>query len=85
MPKHGSEIFRDDDRKILSLTNLGDSVGNSVEANANDSDGGVFIEIDEPWAGDTETGFGRTGRITLPHDAARALGLWLMDMTIEEK
>ena len=38
-----------------------------------------MVETDEPWAGDTETGFGQKGRITLSREDASALRDWLTD------
>lgn len=38
-----------------------------------------MVEIDEPWAGDTETGFGQKGRITLSVSDAVSLRDWLTD------
>jgi hypothetical protein len=35
--------------------------------------GGIFMKIDEPWAGDTETGFGKECEITLDRETAHAL------------
>ena len=40
-------------------------------------DGSVHIEIDEPWAGDTDSGFGRTCHIDLSPQQAAALEVWL--------
>lgn len=42
-------------------------------------DGNLFdFEIDEPWAGDTEYGFGQKNDITLPRDKAVKLARWIM-------
>jgi hypothetical protein len=42
-----------------------------------DPDGSVYIEIDQPWAGDTESGFGRTCNIELSPQQAAAFKIWL--------
>lgn len=39
--------------------------------------GVVHFEIDEPWAGSTETGFGATTSIEMSFDEARELVRWL--------
>ena len=39
--------------------------------------GGLDIEIAEPWAGSTETGFGATTSVSLTPDLARQLIAWL--------
>jgi hypothetical protein len=36
------------------------------------------ISIDNPWAGDTETGFGYTTSIYVPRKHAKALAEWLL-------
>ena len=36
-------------------------------------DGSLFVEIDEQWQGDTESGFGVKCSITLPPPVARAM------------
>lgn len=41
------------------------------------TDRGMHIEICEPLAGDTETGFGATCSLTLPRHIAIALHEWL--------
>lgn len=38
---------------------------------------GLYIECDEPWAGDTETGIGRSGAVTLTKEQARQLADFL--------
>lgn len=40
-------------------------------------DGTIGVEIDEPWAGSTETGFGATTYATLTADDVRLLTDWL--------
>jgi hypothetical protein len=41
-------------------------------------DGGFTITVEEPWAGDTETGFGRTCSITISNKMFRQLMEWLV-------
>lgn len=53
-----------------------DDVGDEISITKHD-DGGLSIEINEPWAGDTETGFGATTSITLSPDEARRMIAWL--------
>jgi hypothetical protein len=40
-------------------------------------DGALYVEIDNPWAGSTEEGFGQTTAITVSRDAAEDLRDWL--------
>ena len=40
-------------------------------------DGHLNVTVEEPWAGDTETGFGQTSSVGLPIEAARKLHQWL--------
>lgn len=51
-------------------------VGDEVQITAT-SGGGLHIEICEPWAGDTETGFGATCSLSIPRAAALDLYAWL--------
>ncbi len=44
------------------------SVGDTLEVIINEKQ--INITIDEPWAGDTITGFGRTATLYLPKDEA---------------
>ena len=46
---------------------------------ATDFGGKINIQIDEPWAGSTETGFGQTTSITISYDEAEKLGRWLIE------
>lgn len=41
-------------------------------------DGGMTVSIEEPWAGDTETGFGRNCSIYLEPKTAREFALWIL-------
>lgn len=53
-------------------------IGDEVQFTKN-SDGGLDIEIDEPWAGSTETGFGATTSITLTAADLQKFIAWLGD------
>ena len=61
----------------------GDLGGDSVEAYC--YGGKITIEIDEPWAGDTETGIGRTCSIGLSLDKAEELANWPLAAVHREK
>lgn len=52
-------------------------VGDNLTADV-DYGGMIAIEIEEPWAGDTETGFGRSGSIRLNKAQAIELAEWLL-------
>ena len=41
-------------------------------------DGQVHIELDSPWTGDTETGFGASIGVTLPASEAKKLALIIL-------
>ncbi len=43
-----------------------------------------MVEIDEPWAGDTKTGFGQTCRHTLSRADAERLRDWLTAILLEK-
>lgn len=49
----------------------------SVEI-ARGENGDVTITVENPGAGDTESGFGQTCHVTIPADVALALGAWLV-------
>ena len=68
-----SEVLQDERRMVITVdAGVGDEVQFTKYA-----DGGLEIEIDEPWAGSTETGFGATTSIRLSkEDVARILA-WL--------
>lgn len=51
---------------------LGDSIMAAV------CGGRIELEINQPWAGDTESGFGRTTSISLPCEVAVQLAAWLL-------
>jgi hypothetical protein len=42
----------------------------------------ITLEIDEPWAGSTETGFGQTCTMSISLDDARALAAWLIEAAV---
>ena len=49
-----------------------------------DYEGMVAIQVEEPWAGDTGNGFGRSGSIRLTHVQAGLLMVWLQHVLSEE-
>jgi hypothetical protein len=53
----------------------GVGVGDNLSCTAHG--GGITITCEEPWAGDSETGFGRACSIRLDFETARKLGQWL--------
>lgn len=61
------------ERKLFHFEKLGmgDNIQVVLEADS------MRISIEEPWAGDTETGFGATAGITIPIDKAAELRDWL--------
>ncbi len=69
------KILRNDERGIIQIDDIGDCLGNNVEGSVN---GGIVLEIDNPWAGSSETGFGQSCRISLTPETAKALGEWLL-------
>lgn len=66
------EILEDDTHLHIELGGAGDSV-----QFARSKENGLHIEIDEPWAGSTDTGFGATTRIYLKPDVLKRLRAWL--------
>lgn len=52
-----------------------DSVGNSLSIGVHRE--GLWVEIDNPWSGSTETGFGQTASMAISKTDAAALGAWL--------
>lgn len=46
--------------------------------------GKLNIAIDNPWAGDTESGFGYTCSVEMPIDKAVELAHWLLKITGEK-
>lgn len=55
------------------------STGDFVEVGPNGE--GITIAVYEPWAGDTETGFGRGGTVWLTKDQAKELGNHLLELS----
>ena len=55
---------------------IGSGNGDEIQFNAQ-QDGGLDVEIVEPMAGSTETGFGATASATLSRTQAIALRDWL--------
>lgn len=60
--------------EIVEANSAGDNLTAQI-----DYKGAVAIEVSEPWSGDTEAGFGRSGAIRLTRDQALELASWLMD------
>jgi len=54
-----------------------DSVGNNLEITSYDKDA-INIRIDNPWAGDTESGFGQTCAISLCRDDAIEMAKFIL-------
>lgn len=52
------------------------SAGDNLTASI-DHEGSICVEVEEPWSGDTESGFGRSGAIRLTADEALELADWL--------
>jgi hypothetical protein len=63
-------------RELLEIE-ISDSCGDKIEVLAKDD--GITVTVEEPWAGDTETGFGRHCQISLPHEAAKKVRDFLID------
>lgn len=55
---------------------LNQAVGDSLDISH--YKGEVYFAIDEPWAGDTETGFGRQTSFCLKAEEARYLANWIL-------
>ena len=56
------------------------TVGDNLRATVNNydpSESKMYIEVENPWSGDTESGFGRSGSIRLSKDQARMLADFL--------
>jgi hypothetical protein len=69
--------------EIEAFFKTGDADGGSDEIEIVARNDGVTVTVEEPWAGDTETGFGRSCSIRLsPADAAE-LGEWLTHWAAE--
>lgn len=62
-------VIQDDRRLIIEIDG-----GNGDEIQVTKyADGSIYIEIEEPWSGSTETGFGARTSVTLSPDQASAL------------
>jgi hypothetical protein len=68
-----ARIAADNERFVTDQPDRSDDTLTAVR----NPDGSVTIEIDEPWAGDTESGFGRTCSIELSPQQAAAFEIWL--------
>lgn len=66
------EINEDEHRLLIEMGGAGDTVQFTKS-----KEGGLHIEIDEPWAGSTETGFGATTSIYLTPDVLKRLWGWM--------
>lgn len=70
----------DENRKIIQIEEE-DSVGNSlvvgIVGKLNED---IYLEINNPWSGDSETGFGRTAQIFISDEDAIALGKFLLKL-----
>lgn len=62
-------IAQDEKRLVIEIDG---GVGDEIQVTKYD-DGSLYIEIEEPWAGSTETGFGASTSVTLSPDQAIAL------------
>ncbi len=66
------EVNFDEKRFVITTGYVGDEMQMTWHA-----DGSLYIEIDEPWQGSTDTGFGARCAVTLAPDAAKLLKKWL--------
>ena len=66
------EIVQDETRWILT----DDSCSNTMEFVWHD-DGSLSVEIDNPWWGSTETGFGATLSMTIPPAQVPSFMAWV--------
>lgn len=66
-------LVYDETRMVYTLPN---GVGDEMQVTKTEN-GGLYIEIDEPWAGSTETGFGATTRVRIPPQLVRFLREWM--------
>lgn len=67
---------RYDKRRFVCEVN---AIGDEIQVTKR-IDGCLSIEISEPWAGDTSTGFGATASVTLSESQASALIKWISGM-----
>jgi len=56
-------------------------LGNNLTATAYSKRGDIHIRCEEPWSGDSETGFGAVSGFTLPREEAIALANWILAAT----
>lgn len=68
-------ILKSDDRDFLTAEE-DDSVGNSIQWSFYEDK--FYIQIDNPWSGDTETGIGRTANITMSPNDAKELAAFIL-------
>jgi hypothetical protein len=54
--------------------------GDNITATAYGEHGEIHLRIEEPWSGDTETGFGAICGMTLTRAEATALGEWIRNV-----
>ena len=67
---------------VFNARSKSSRAGNEIEATYH---GGVVnVSVSNPWAGDTETGFGYTTYVDLDRDTARLFAQWLLDVTSDE-
>jgi hypothetical protein len=77
MKENGMNVIED-----LKLEEPG-SAGHTLRAYV-DYEGFVAIENDEPWAGDSEVGFGRSAAIRLTREQVINLAAWLLAAAKEQ-
>ncbi|WGG61893.1 hypothetical protein [Brucella intermedia] len=65
-------ISKDDKRIVIETGMVGDELCAAISGRQ------IRVEISEPWAGDTETGFGETASTYLSPEEAIELGEWLV-------
>ena len=73
MPRNKAEISSDDNR--MAITNIGDCYSEmslAVDGNS------ICIEIENPFQGDTETGFGQSTSTTMDMETAKAIAEWML-------
>ena len=59
-------------RQYLEIEQI-DGVGDTIEVIINHDTGNAAITVSNDWAGDTETGFGESGNITLHKEQVKEL------------
>lgn len=73
MTAGADKIIQDENRLVIEISG---GVGDEIQFTKTQG-GGLAIEIEEPWAGCTETGFGATTSITLKKEVLETLINWL--------